>query len=330
MPPTLTNISLIKNAQKNIKDVVVKSSVELNEYYSSKFQSNIYFKREDLQKVKSFKIRGAYNKISLLSKNNLNKGIVCASAGNHAQGFAYACKKLNIHGTIFMPIPTPQQKVDQVKKFGSNKVEIILIGEKYDDAHNSALSFSKNNNMTYIHPFDDIDVINGQATLFLEILEQIKNNIDYLFVPIGGGGLISGAITVFKQLSPKTKIIGVETVGAPSMFISLKNKKNTTLKSIDIFVDGAAVKKVGEISYKLCDKYLDDIILVSEEEICHTLIELHKKNIKVEPAGAMSVSGLRQYKHELIAKNVVCIICGANNDKKRMPEILIRANRWIG
>ena len=329
MAVILIDILAIKNAQKNIEEIVIRSPFTKNVNYSSKFKANIFFKREDLQEVKSFKIRGAFNKISSLSSEITQNDLVCASAGNHAQGVALSCKKLNLFGTIFMPIQTPNQKVSQVKKIGKDNIKVVLIGDSYDEAHDAAISFCKSNHQTYIHPFDDIDVITGQGTLFLEIIQQAPRELDYLFVPIGGGGLISGAISVFKQLSPNTKIIGIETMGAPAMKNSLENGKNITLDSIDTFVDGASVKRVGEISFKFCKEYLDDIILINEGEICHTLIDLYNnEHIEVELAGAMSVSALNKYSNEIIGKNVACIICGANNDKSRMPEIKKKANLW--
>ena len=329
MAVILIDILAIKNAQKNIEEIVIRSPFTKNVNYSSKFKANIFFKREDLQEVKSFKIRGAFNKISSLNSKITQNDLVCASAGNHAQGVALSCKKLNLFGTIFMPIQTPNQKVSQVKKIGKDNIKVVLIGDNYDEAHNAAISFCESNDQTYIHPFDDIDVITGQGTLFLEIIQQAPRELDYLFVPIGGGGLISGAISVFKQLSPNTKIIGIETMGAPAMKNSLENGKNITLDSIDTFVDGASVKRVGEISFKFCKEYLDDIILINEGEICHTLIDLYNnEHIEVELAGAMSVSALNKYSNEIIGKNVACIICGANNDKRRMPEIKKKANLW--
>ncbi|MGY8919493.1 MAG: threonine ammonia-lyase IlvA [Flavobacteriales bacterium] len=329
MAVILIDILAIKNAQKNIEEIVIRSPFTKNVNYSSKFKANIFFKREDLQEVKSFKIRGAFNKISSLNSKITQNDLVCASAGNHAQGVALSCKKLNLFGTIFMPIQTPNQKVSQVKKIGKDNIKVVLIGDSYDEAHDAAISFCKSNHQTYIHPFDDIDVITGQGTLFLEIIQQAPRELDYLFVPIGGGGLISGAISVFKQLSPNTKIIGIETMGAPAMKNSLENGKNITLDSIDTFVDGASVKRVGEISFKFCKEYLDDIILINEGEICHTLIDLYNnEHIEVELAGAMSVSALNKYSNEIIGKNVACIICGANNDKRRMPEIKKKANLW--
>ena len=329
MSTKLINIENIRNASNKLADVVIKSPLEKNLKLNSNFSSNIYLKREDLQQVRSFKIRGALNKILSLSDSESSKGIVCASAGNHAQGFAFACKMLNIDGNVFMPIHTTKQKIQQVEKFGGDKIKIKLVGDNFGQAYAEALSFCKKNAKIFIHPFDDLKVIEGQATLFLEIIDQANFDIDYIFIPIGGGGLISGAINVFKQLSPKTKIIGIEPLGAPAMKTSINNNKNTTLKSIDGFVDGAAVKRVGEISFNFCKKYLDDLILIDEGEICQSILDLEKyHSIVAEPAGAMSNAALNIYSSKIINKNVVCIICGGNNDNSRMPEIQERASNW--
>jgi threonine dehydratase len=325
----LINISTIKKAQIKIKELIIKTSFSKNDYYSELFDCSVFLKREDLQQVKSFKIRGAYNKLSSLSKIQLKKGVVCSSAGNHAQGFALACKKLETYGTVFMPISTPKQKIKQVKKFGKKFIKVVLVGDNYDEANIESKKFALNKKKIFIHPFDDTEVIAGQATLFLEIINQFAEKLDYLFIPIGGGGLISGALSVFKQLSPTTKIIGVEPYGAPSMYVSLKNKKNTTLNYINNFVDGAAVKRVGEISFNLCNKYLDDIILIDEGEICQNILDLVSKvSIIVEPAGAMSIGALKKYKKNIKNKKVGCIICGGNIDSSRMKDIKEKAKLW--
>ena len=321
----LASIDTIKKAKSILDGVVIESPLQENARLSEKYQARVLLKREDLQQVRSFKIRGAYNKISSLGDNR-SQGIVCASAGNHAQGVALSCKQLGIKGTIFMPIPTPKQKVAQVTMFGGDFTEVVLVGDTYDDAYDAAIKFSGSKNKIFVHPFDDPEVIEGQATLALEILEQTNSPIDYIFVPIGGGGLISGVITVFKQLSPNTKIIGVEPSGAPSMKISLEKGINSTLDSIDNFVDGAAVKRVGEISFSYCKKHLDDIVLVDEGAICQSILEMYNKDaIVVEPAGAMSTASLDQYADQIKGKTVVCLVCGSNNDITRMAEIKERA-----
>ena len=326
----LIDIYRIKKAKNAMKDVVKTTSLQKNKIYSDFYSSNIFLKREDQQKVKSFKIRGAYNKINSLSKDKINKGIVCASAGNHAQGFALTCKLQKIKGFVFMPRITPRLKIDKVKEFGGEFVEIILTGKDFYEAYDKSVVFCSQKKLNFIHPFNDYKIIEGQATLFLEILDQTDEKIDTLIIPIGGGGLISGAINVFKQLSKKTKIIGVQPAGAPTMKKSINQNKVITLSEIDNFVDGAAVRKVGDLTFDYCKKYLDDIIIIDEDEICKTILDLEKNhNIIAEPAGAMSITALRQVKEEIKGKNVVCIICGGNNDRRRIPEIQLRSNRWI-
>ncbi len=326
----LIDIYRIKKAKNAMKDVVKTTSLQKNKIYSDFYSSNIYLKREDQQKIKSFKIRGAYNKINSFSKDTINKGIVCASAGNHAQGFALTCKLKRIKGYVFMPRITPRLKIDKVKEFGGEFIEIILTGKDFYEAYDKSVVFCSQKKLNFIHPFNDYKIIEGQATLFLEILKQMDEKIHTLIIPIGGGGLISGAINVFKQLSKKTKIIGVQPAGAPTMKKSINQNKLITLSEIDNFVDGAAVRKVGNLTFDYCKDYLDDIIIIDEDEICKTILDLEKNhNIIAEPAGAMSITALRQVKEEIIGKNVICIICGGNNDRRRIPEIELRSNRWI-
>ena len=325
----LIDLIKIARASKNLNKVAIISPFEKINSYSHIYNSNVYFKREDLQKVKSFKIRGAYNKISNLNRLQASNGLVCASAGNHAQGFAVSCNLYGYNGMVFMPENTPNQKVEQVKRFGGKNIEIILVGENFGKAYEESIKECSRKNKIFIHPFDDIEVITGQATVFYEIIDQINFKLDYLFVPIGGGGLISGAINVFKQLSPNTKIIGVEPLGAPSMYKSLKQNTMVQLDKINRFVDGVAVEKVGKLSFSFCKDYLDDIILIDENEICDSILELKEtENIIVEPAGAMSCVALRHYKSKIIKKQIGCIICGGNIDKNRMPEIRKRAKEW--
>ena len=269
--PSLENI---KQAALNLKDVAYVTPLIQNQNLSKEFQSTILFKREDLQVVRSYKIRGAYNKISSLTLDEKQQGIVCASAGNHAQGVALSCKLLKIKGTIFMPLPTPNQKINQVKMFGEDYVDLVIEGDTFDDAFNAATLECNSKNKIFIHPFNDEKVIEGQATVGLEILNQTTEKIDYLFVAVGGGGLSSGLCGIFKELSPETKIIGVEPEGAPSMLTSIKNKKNTALENIDSFVDGAAVKKVGDLNFAICQQRLHDMITVPEGKTCQTILDL--------------------------------------------------------
>lgn len=326
---TLFNESLA--AKKQLQGVVSPTPLTENLNLSDEFESTVLLKREDLQIVRSYKIRGAYNKISSLTEQEKNQGIVCASAGNHAQGVAYSCNLLKIAGKIYMPKTTPKQKVKQVQLFGKSFVEIVLTGDTFDDAYAKAVEDAKNNNKIFIHPFDDIKVIAGQGTVGLEILESCSDPIDYVFVPIGGGGLAAGLSEVFKHLSPNTKIIGVEPEGAPSMKTSIANGKNTALETIDKFVDGAAVKQVGNITYEICKENLDDIILVPEGKVCTTILRLYNEEaMVVEPAGALTIAALDFYKEKIKGKRVVCIVSGSNNDIERTAEIKERSLLYEG
>ena len=321
--PTL---QAVEAAALKLKEVASVTPLLSNLNYSKKYECNVLFKREDLQVVRSYKIRGAYNKISSLKEEERKNGIVCASAGNHAQGVALSCKLLKIKGTIYMPSPTPNQKIEQVKMFGENYITVVLEGDTFDDAFDAAMHVCKAESKTFIHPFNDQKVIEGQATVGLEILQQTTTSIDYVFVAIGGGGLSSGLCAVFKKLSPKTKIIGIEPAGAPSMSTSLKNNKNTALISIENFVDGAAVKKVGDLNFAICKQDLYDMITVHEGKTCQTILDLYNKDaIVVEPAGALSIAALDTYADEIKGKNVVCIVSGSNNDITRTAEIKERA-----
>jgi len=327
----LIEVQEIIKARERIENVVVKTPYMKNHNLSEKYNCSVFLKREDMQTVRSFKIRGAYNKISSLTDEQSEKGVICASAGNHAQGVAYACAELSIHGKIYMPNPTPNQKINKVKHFGKDWVEVVLIGDTYDDAYESALAAQVEHNYTFIHPFNDRDVIAGQGTIAAEILEQSEVNVDYILVAVGGGGLISGVSSYFKVLSPHTKIIAVEAAGAPSMQVSLKNNQVTRLDSIDTFADGIAVKEVGDITYSIAKQVVDRSILVSEGKICSTILQLYNEEaIVVEPAGAVSIAALDDLAQEIIGKNVAIIICGGNNDIQRTEEIRERALLYEG
>lgn len=318
-------------AKEQLNKVVAATPLTQNLNLSDEFKATVLLKREDLQIVRSYKIRGAYNKISSLNDTEKTKGIVCASAGNHAQGVAYSCNLLQIKGKIYMPKTTPKQKVKQVQLFGKSFVEIVLTGDTFDDAYASATEDATMSNRIFIHPFDDLKVIAGQGTVGLEILESYKEPIDYVFVPIGGGGLASGLSEVFKHLSPDTKIIGVEPKGAPSMKTSIIDGKNTALKTIDKFVDGAAVKQVGNMTFDICRKNLDDIILVPEGKVCTTILRLYNEEaMVVEPAGALTIAALDFYKEKIKGKTIVCVVSGSNNDIERTAEIKERSLLYEG
>jgi threonine dehydratase len=317
-------------AAERLKKVVARTPLQLNHHLSRKYQCKVYLKREDLQLVRSYKIRGAFNMMSSLPPEMLAKGVVCASAGNHAQGFAYSCKKLNVKGMVFMPIITPKQKVTQTKMFGEDAIEIKLVGDTYDDCAVSAKAFTEANQMTFIPPFDDYRIIEGQGTIGAEILED-QSDIDYLFVPVGGGGLSAGVGSYFKTYSPKTKIIGLEPEGAPSMLEALRAGHPVMLEHIDQFVDGAAVKRVGDLTFSICKEVLDDMHLVAEGKVCSTILKLYNEDaIVVEPAGALSIAALDDYAANIKGKNIVCIVSGSNNDIDRMPEIKERSLQYEG
>jgi len=325
----------IEGAAKRLKSVVYHTPLQYNANLSRKYQCSVYLKREDLQIVRSYKIRGAYNMMSQMSAEQLAKGVVCASAGNHAQGFAYSCKKLGVKGVVFMPIPSPQQKVSQTKMFGEEFVEVKLVGDTFDDTAVAAKAYTIEHGMTFIPPFDHPAIISGQATVGIEILEDIKeltsSPIDFLFIPVGGGGLTAGVGTYFKNKSPNTKIIGLEPEGAPSMFWALNSGEPVELENIDKFVDGAAVKRVGDITFSFCKEAIDDMHLVPEGKICTTILQMYNEEaIVVEPAGAMSVAALDDYAEQIKGKHIVCIVSGGNNDIARMQEIKERSLTYEG
>ncbi|MDF1696108.1 MAG: threonine ammonia-lyase IlvA [Saprospiraceae bacterium] len=322
----MISIEDIDAASERIKDVVLETPFSANQNLSENYNCTVYLKREDMQSVRSFKIRGAYNKIKSLSSREIENGVVCASAGNHAQGVALSCSKLKIKGTIFMPHPTPNQKVAKVKQFGGEWIEIILTGDTFDDAHLSALSASENRNMAFIHPFNDKDVIAGQGTIAKEMLNQADHPLDYLFVAVGGGGLLSGVGSYFKQMSPKTKIIAVEASGAAALAASLKQGQLATLNNIDSFADGIAVKKIGDLTFKIISEIYDENVTVPEGAICSSILKLYNEEaIVVEPAGAVSIAALESYREQIKGKHIGIIICGGNNDVNRTQEIRERA-----
>ncbi len=328
---TMNLFEKIQEAKKTLASVVMKTPLSENLNLSTEYGAQIFLKREDLQTVRSYKIRGAYNKIAGMSQKERKKEIVCASAGNHAQGVAYSCSLMKIHGVIFMPVTTPKQKIKQVELFGKNFVKIILMGDTFDDSFKHAMEYNEKNNSVFVHPFDDELVIAGQGTIGIEILEQEKNDIDFVFVPIGGGGLAAGICTVFKQLSPSTKIIGVEPAGAASMKTSIKQGVNTSLKTINKFVDGASVKRVGDLPFKVCKTMLDDIVLVPEGKVCTTILRLYNEEaMVVEPAGALTIAALDFYREKIKNKRVVCIVSGSNNDITRTEEIKERSLLYEG
>jgi threonine dehydratase len=314
-------------AQDRISKIMRYTLLQKNIDISNKYNSNIYLKREDLTPVKSYKIRGAYNKIS--SINKFSK-LTTASAGNHAQGVAFSGNLLSMYNNIFMPKITPKQKIDKVLKFGGQYTKIHLEGNNFDETSKISKEFMESNKSMYIHPFDDEKVIEGQATVGYEIYNQLEK-IDIIVLPIGGGGLASGVSSYIKQINPKIKIIGVEPFGAASMYESIKQNKIITLDTLDTFVDGAAVKRVGELNFNICKETLDRIIVINEGHVCSKILEMYnQQSYIIEPAGVLSLCALDILKSEIKNKNVVCIISGGNSDVFRMTEILERSLIYEG
>ncbi len=317
-------------AVERLKKVVKKTPLEFNKNLSEKYNCQVFLKREDLQVVRSYKIRGAYNLMSSLPADKLSKGVVCASAGNHAQGFAYSCKLLGARGVVFMPVITPQQKVQQTKMFGEDFIEVRMVGDNFDDCAFAAKAFTQQQEMTFIPPFDDEKIIEGQGTVGLEIANELSD-IDYVLIPVGGGGLAAGVGSFFNTFYPATKIIGVEPEGAASMKAALEHGEPVTLPEIDKFVDGASVKRVGDITFKYCKEILQEIIIVPSGKVCSTILKLYNENaIVVEPAGALSIAALDAVADQIKGKRVVCIVSGSNNDIDRMQEIKERSLQYEG
>lgn len=320
--PRTVSVENVLIAHHFLKDVVVHTPLQKNDYLSEKYGATIYLKREDLQHVRSFKLRGAYYKIKKIEHEARQTGVVCASAGNHAQGVAYACAHLKIQAKIFMPKTTPKQKIDQVRMFGREFAEIILAGDTFDDSAKSALDYCEEHKMIFIHPFDDLDVIAGQGSVAVEFMNDIEEPVDFVFGSIGGGGLMAGVSSYVKNISPATKMIGVEPAGAGSMKAAFGEGAPVRLPSIDKFVDGAAVQLVGQETFQVCQQLVDDIVLVPEGKVCTAILDLYNKHAVVaEPAGAMPVAALDFYADAIKGKSVIVIISGGNNDIDRMPEI---------
>lgn len=330
-PSDQPTVDDIYSAAERLRKVAIHTPLQPNINLSERYDAAIFLKREDLQIVRSYKIRGAYNKMAQLPASAIEKGVVCASAGNHAQGVAYACRVMNIHGTIFMPTTTPNQKIKQVKMFGKEQVDVRLVGDTFDDAFAASMTFCDENGATFVHPFDDPQVIEGQGTVGLEIFKDADFRVDYLLLAIGGGGLASGVSTVFKQLSPQTKIIGVEPAGAAAMEASILQNEVVTLPTVDKFVDGAAVRRVGELTFEICRRNLDRVVVVPEGKVCSTILQLYNEEaIVAEPAGALTIAALDLLKDELKGKNVVCLVSGGNNDITRTEEIKERSLLYEG
>ncbi|HFI2437500.1 TPA: threonine ammonia-lyase IlvA [Streptococcus suis] len=324
----------VEQAYSVLKRVVVRTPLDYSRYLSEKYGATIYIKRENEQRVRSFKIRGAYYAISQLSDEEKSLGVVCASAGNHAQGVAYTCQEMQIPATIFMPITTPQQKIGQVKFFGGDYVEIRLVGDTFDESAKAAQDYTQESGKTFIDPFDDENVQAGQGTVAYEILEEAEEqtiSFDQILVPIGGGGLVAGVSTYLKEHAPEIKIVGVEASGARSMKAAFDKGRPVKLDQIDKFADGIAVQKVGKSTYEVARKYVDRLIGVDEGWISGTILDLYSKlGIVAEPAGAATIAALEVVKDQIKGQTICCIISGGNNDINRMPEMEERALIYEG
>jgi threonine dehydratase len=312
----------IKQAAKQIQGVVTETPLEYASRLSDRYGAKIYLKREDLQGVRSYKIRGAFHKISNIPAGLRAQGIVAASAGNHAQGVALACGLLGIQAYIFMPKNTPLQKVEAVRFHGQERVKIKLVGDTFDEAYAASRSFCERNQAIYIPPFDDFDIIAGQATVGLEILSQVPQALDYLVVAVGGGGLAAGSALMLEYASPSTQLISVEPEKAASLTAALVNGSPVMLPEIDSFVDGAAVKRMGDNTFAILKNRIDRVETIDNKQLCQTMINLYQfYGMIVEPAGALSVAALANMATEIKGKTVVCVISGGNFDPKRFPEI---------
>ena len=309
----------------HVYDVAVETPLDLAANLSARVHNRIHLKREDMQPVFSFKIRGAYNKMARLSPQAMKRGVICASAGNHAQGVALSASRLGVRAVIVMPSTTPQIKVDAVKARGG---EVVLVGESYSDAYAHALELEKSEKLTFVHPYDDPDVIAGQGTIGMEILRAHAKPIHAIFCAVGGGGLLAGVAAYVKRVRPETKIIGVETLDADAMTQSLASGKRIALDQVGLFADGTAVKQVGVETFRLCQQYVDEMILVDNDAICAAIKDVFEDTRSIlEPSGALAIAGAKEYikRHKLRDKNLVAVASGANMNFDRLRFVAERA-----
>jgi len=325
MPTDTAQNYLEKIQNSHVYDVAKVTPLELQINLSKRIKNNVLLKREDMQPVFSFKIRGAYNKMASLPAEALAKGVIAASAGNHAQGVALSAQKLNCRAVIVMPTTTPQIKIDAVKSRGA---EVVLFGDSYSDAYTHSLELEKSEGLTFVHPYDDPDVIAGQGTIAMEILNAHPEPIHAIFCCVGGGGLVAGIAAYIKAVRPEIKVIGVEAKDAEAMTESLKIGKRVTLEQVGLFADGAAVKQVGEHTFALCQQYVDEMIIVDNDAICAAIKDVFEDTRSIlEPAGALAVAGLKAYaaRENLQNKTLVAIASGANMNFDRLRFIAERA-----
>lgn len=320
------NTELIQKIENSkVYDVAIESPLEFAQILSARLDNLIYLKREDQQSVFSFKLRGAYNKIAHLTEEERKRGVIAASAGNHAQGVALAANKLGIPATIVMPNTTPSIKVESVTRLGGNAV---LHGDTYDEAHQYSLQLAEEKQLTYVHPYDDLDVIAGQGTVAMEILKQHPGDIHAIFIPIGGGGLMAGMAAYIKCYRPEIKVIGVEPQDAPTMYAALQANKRVVLNEVGIFADGVAVSQIGEKTFEISKELIDEVLLVSTDEICAAIKDIFDETrTLVEPAGALSLTGIKQYvaRENLTKQTLIGLNCGANINFDRLRHVAERA-----
>lgn len=316
----------VKAAEVRLRDLFAPTPCHRNDHLSQAFGADIWLKREDLTPVRSYKLRGAWNAMSKVRGAGL---FVCASAGNHAQGMAYACRELGVQGVIFMPVTTPQQKIDKTRVFGGDRVEVRLVGDYFDDTLAAAKAYCDEAGGHFLAPFDDADVIEGQATVAAEFMAQMEAP-DVVVLPVGGGGLSAGVVSYLREVSPTTKIYFVEPAGGMSLDAALAAGHPVTLPHVDSFVDGAAVARIGVLPFGVLNDVSRDRVLASpEDRICATMIEmLNVEGIVLEPAGALSIDALQELRSEISGKRVLCIVSGGNFDFERLPEVKERAQRY--
>ncbi len=323
------NLKEIYAAQERLSSIIKKTPLIYSELYSNKSGNKVYLKPENLQRTGSFKIRGAYNKIASLSPEQRAKGLVTASAGNHAQGVAFSARSLDVQATIVMPVQTPFIKVESTKSYGA---EVVLHGSSYDDAYEKAMEIAMEKDGNFIHPFDDFEVMYGQGTIALEIIEELPD-VDAILIPIGGGGLISGMAMAAKAVNPSIRIIGVEPEGAPTMTHSLKNREVTSLEEVNTIAEGTAVKRAGRNTFKVVQEYVDDIILISEDDLMNSFLTMMEKHKLVcEHSGVLSLAATE--KLNFYNKNIVSLISGGNTDVVTISSMinngLVSSGRLFG
>ncbi len=322
-----------RHATAALRDLFDPTPLQRNDHLSARYGAEIWLKREDLAPVRSYKIRGAVNAMRKMRSTNPAQGqFVCASAGNHAQGVAYACRHFGVRGTIFMPVTTPQQKIDKTRTFGGDSVDIVLSGDYFDQTLSAAQSFCANIGAHFLSPFDDPDVIEGQASVAVEILEQLGGAPDFVILPVGGGGLGSGVTGFMRLVAPQVQFRFVEPLGGASLTAALANGAPVTIPKMNSFVDGAAVARLGTCTFEML-KWVDPahVLLAPEDRICVTMLEmLNVEGIVLEPAGALSVDVLPELTEQIKGKTVVCVTSGGNFDFERLPEVKERAQRYAG